>query len=141
MAAVEGRVGATEPPLTTSVDSSKVLPIDGGPGDALPGGGLPRGAVVACTGRRGPLLGMLAAATTAGEWTAVAGWPGLGLLAVAEIGGDLIWLSGHRMHPGARHSTRATAAEPQTLPGVLVRPHAWVARSRARAAADFSRAY
>ncbi|WP_280491985.1 hypothetical protein [Nocardia asiatica] len=89
MAAIDGRVGATEPPLTAIVDSSKVLPIAGGLGDALPGGGLPRGAVVACTGRRGPLLGMLAAATAAGEWTAVVGWPELGLLAVAEMGGDL----------------------------------------------------
>ncbi|MFD8249703.1 hypothetical protein [Nocardia sp. NPDC059691] len=89
MAAIDGRVGATEPPLRAAVDSSRVLSIAGGLGDALPEGGLPRGAVIACTGCKGPLLGMLAAATAAGEWTAVVGLPSLGLLAVAEMGGDL----------------------------------------------------
>ncbi|WP_281917846.1 hypothetical protein [Nocardia sputorum] len=66
-----------------------MLPIPGGLGTVLPEGGLPRGGVVTAVGRLYPLLGLLAAATHAGEWVAVLGGPQLGLLAVAEMGGDL----------------------------------------------------
>ncbi|WP_280258855.1 hypothetical protein [Nocardia abscessus] len=54
---------------------------------------------MACTGRLGPLLGMLAAATDAGKWTAILGYPRLGLLAVAEMGGNLARLA-HIPNPG-----------------------------------------
>ncbi|MEU2043582.1 hypothetical protein [Nocardia niwae] len=99
MAAIPGRVGATEPPPLSPISSSTVIPVPGGLGEALPEGGLPRGGVVACTGRATPLLGLLAAVTAAGEWVAVVGRPQLGLLAFAEMNGDLTRLA-HIPDPG-----------------------------------------
>ncbi|MGY5210078.1 hypothetical protein [Nocardia gipuzkoensis] len=99
MAAIPGRVGATEPPPLPASSSSAVIPVPGGLGEALPEGGLPRGGVVACTGRTTPLLGLLAAVTAAGEWVAVVGRPQLGLLAFVEMNGDLTRLA-HIPNPG-----------------------------------------
>ncbi|MCC3328237.1 hypothetical protein [Nocardia abscessus] len=99
MDAIHGRVGAREAPPMPSTAPAHTLPIPGALGDALPAGGLPRGSLVACTGRLGPLLGLLAAATAAGEWTAVLGCPRLGLLAIAEMGGNLARLA-HIPDPG-----------------------------------------
>ncbi|WP_280478990.1 hypothetical protein [Nocardia asiatica] len=99
MDAIHGRVGARETPPMPTTAPANTLPIPGALGEALPAGGLPRGSLIACTGRLGPLLGLLAAATAAGEWTAVLGCPRLGLLAVAEMGGNLSRLA-HIPHPG-----------------------------------------
>ncbi len=99
MDAIHGRVGAREAPPMPSTAPANTLPIPGALGDALPAGGLPRGSLIACTGRLGPLLGLLAVATAAGEWTAVLGSPRLGLLAVAEMGGNLARLA-HIADPG-----------------------------------------
>lgn len=100
MAAIPGRVGVAEPAPVSTTAPSKLLPIPGGLGAALPEGGLPRGGVITTVGRLYPLLGLLAAATGAGEWVAVLGGPQLGLLAVAEMGGDLSRLA-HIPDPGA----------------------------------------
>ncbi|WP_280303311.1 hypothetical protein [Nocardia abscessus] len=99
MAAIPGRVGATEPPPLSTAASAAVIPVGGGLGEALPEGGLPRGGVVLCTGRATPLLGLLAAVTAAGEWVAVIGRPQLGLLTFTEMSGDLARLA-HIPHPG-----------------------------------------
>jgi hypothetical protein len=77
MAAIPGRVGATDTPPLSPATPAHTLPVPGGLGEALPAGGLPRGSLVACTGRLGPLLGLRAAATAAGEWAAVLGTPQL----------------------------------------------------------------
>ncbi|MGY2087926.1 hypothetical protein [Nocardia gipuzkoensis] len=99
MDAIHGRVGARETPPMPTTAPANTLPIPGALGEVLPAGGLPRGSLIACTGRLGPLLGLLAAATAAGEWTAVLGCPRLGLLAVAEMGGNLSRLA-HISNPG-----------------------------------------
>ena len=65
----------------------------------LPGGGLARGTVVTvvsatpASGATSLLLGLLAAVTAAGDWAAVIGRPGLGLLAATEMGADLARLA------------------------------------------------
>ncbi|MFI5541525.1 hypothetical protein ACIA5H_34595 [Nocardia sp. NPDC051900] len=99
MAAIPGRVGASEPPPLPATASGAVIPVAGGLGEALPERGLPRGGVVACTGRATPLIGLLAAVTAAGEWVAVIGCPRLGLLAFTEMNGDLARLA-HIPDPG-----------------------------------------
>ncbi|MGV9336528.1 hypothetical protein [Nocardia sp. NPDC003726] len=93
MAAIPSRVGASEPPPLSAGSPAAVIPVEGGLGEALPEGGLPRGGVVACTGCITPLLGLLAAVTAAGEWVAVVGQPQLGLLAFTEMNGDLARLA------------------------------------------------
>ena len=50
---------------------------------------LPRGEVVVATGARSLLLGVVAAVTAAGGYTAVVGQPDVGLLAAVEMGADL----------------------------------------------------
>jgi hypothetical protein len=52
----------------------------------LPYGGLRRGATVAVTRGSWLLLAMLAAASRAGSWCGVVGWPEFGGLAAAELG-------------------------------------------------------
>ncbi|MGY2148830.1 hypothetical protein ACW9HM_05070 [Nocardia gipuzkoensis] len=99
MAAIPGRVAAVEQPPMPAAAPSKVLPIPGGLGAALPEGGLPRGGVVTTAGRVYPLLGLIAAATGAGAWVAVLGGAQLGLLAVAGMGGNLARLA-HIPDPG-----------------------------------------
>ncbi|WP_280187119.1 MULTISPECIES: hypothetical protein [Nocardia] len=111
MAAIPGRVGATEPPPLPTNSTSTVIPVPGGLGEALPEGGLPRGGVVACTGRSTPLLGLLAAVTAAGEWVAVVGRPQLGLLAFAEMNGDLARLA---------HIPDLKGEDPLTIAAVLL---------------------
>jgi hypothetical protein len=90
MAAIPGRVGAATTPPVPAAD---VLEIPGGLGEALPDGGLPRGSVLGCTGGGAVLLGLLAAATAAGETAAVLGNPRIGLLAFHEMGGNLARLA------------------------------------------------
>ncbi|WP_067470337.1 hypothetical protein [Nocardia amamiensis] len=111
MAAIPGRIGATEPPPLSAMSSTAVIPVAGGLGEALPEGGLPRGGVVACTGRRTPLVGLLAAVTAAGEWVAVVGQPQLGLLAFTEMNGDLTKLA---------HIPDLKGEDPLTVAAVLL---------------------
>ncbi len=111
MAAIPGRVGSIEPPPLPTSSASTVIPVPGGLGEALPEGGLPRGGVVACTGRSTPLLGLLAAVTAAGEWVAVIGQPQLGLLAFTEMNGDLTRLA---------HIPDLKGEDPLTIAAVLL---------------------
>lgn len=55
----------------------------------LPGGGLRRGSTVSVLGSTSLVLALLAEATQAGSWAAVAGTPDVGLVAAAELGIDL----------------------------------------------------
>lgn len=63
-----------------------VLPVRPDVAELLPAGGLPLGSTVAVDGSSRLLLIMLAAASEAGSWVAVVGWPDLGLLAAHECG-------------------------------------------------------
>ena len=66
--------------------SSPVLPVLPELAGLLPYGGLRRGATVAVTRGSWLLLAMLAAASRAGSWCGVVGWPEFGGLAAAELG-------------------------------------------------------
>ncbi|PPJ02555.1 hypothetical protein [Nocardia cyriacigeorgica] len=101
MATISGRVGAT---TGSGVAEMDVIGVDGGLGDLLPNRGLARGSTVACP--RGVVLaGLLASATGPGQQpAAVVGGAQLGLVAVAEMGGDLSRL--HLVDP-----TRADVVE------------------------------
>jgi hypothetical protein len=90
MAAIPGRVGAE---ARTPRSAADVIAVPGGLGEVLPDGGLARGSVVGYTGGGYVLLGLLAAATGAGQSAAVVGAPQLGLLAFEEMGGDLARLA------------------------------------------------
>ncbi|MFD0366343.1 hypothetical protein ACFQZZ_33340 [Nocardia sp. GCM10030253] len=129
MAAIPGRVAAeATPPATTAAD---VLPIGGGLGELLPNGGLPRGAVVGCTGGGSVLLGLLAAATAAGESVAVLGNPRAGWLAFHEMGGRLDRLA-HIPDPGPDPMAVA-AVLLEGVPVVVLDMAGSAAPSRARA--------
>jgi hypothetical protein len=92
MAAVSGRMGrghtaqhrveevipGSKSLLTTLELQGELLPVE-----------LPRGEVVVTTGARSLLLGVVAAVTAAGGYTAVVGQPDVGLLAAVEMGADL----------------------------------------------------
>jgi hypothetical protein len=69
-----------------SYAAERVLPVRDGLAELMPWGGLRRGSTVAVRGSAALLLALLAAATAAGSWAAVAGLPGLGVLAAAELG-------------------------------------------------------
>lgn len=96
MAGIQGQVGAE---ARTPRSATDVIAVGGGLGEVLPDGGLARGSVVNCTGGGYVLLGLLAAATGAGQSAAVVGAPRLGLLAFEEMGGDLARLA-HIPDPG-----------------------------------------
>ncbi|MFC4124840.1 hypothetical protein [Nocardia rhizosphaerae] len=66
-----------------------LLPVPAPLAELLPGGGLPKGAVVAYSGAHSLLAGLLAAVTGDGGYAAVVGLPRLGLLAAAEMGAQL----------------------------------------------------
>lgn len=65
------------------------LPVPSALAGLLPGGGLPKGAVVAYSGAGSLLTGLLAEMTASGGYAAAIGLPRLGLLAAAEMGADL----------------------------------------------------
>lgn len=96
MAAIPGRVGAEAPTPRSAAD---VIAVPGGLGAVLPDGGLACGSVVGYAGGGYVLLGLLAAATGAGQSAAVVGAPRLGWLAFEEMGGDLARLA-HIPDPG-----------------------------------------
>ncbi len=73
----------------TARETRETLPVPSALAGLLPGGGLAEGTVVSYAGARSLLTGLLAAATAHGRHAAVAGLPGLGLLAAAEMGADL----------------------------------------------------
>ncbi|MFD2490424.1 hypothetical protein [Amycolatopsis jiangsuensis] len=63
-----------------------MLPVTPALADLLPGAGLRRGSTVVVHGSTSLLFGLLAEATVAGAWVAVAGVPALGVAAAAEHG-------------------------------------------------------
>jgi len=133
IAAVPGKVGATTPTPTAPTAGRRpadVIAVPGDLGSVLPEGGLARGSVVGCSSGS-LLLGLLAAATQAGEWAAVLGNPRLGLLAFHEMGGNLERLA-HIADPGP-DPLAVTAVLLDGL-GVVVLDHPGTAApSRARA--------
>lgn len=88
MAAVpsRGESAGRHPAVREQRDS---LPVPPALADLLPGGGLGRGTVVSYAGARSLLAGLLASVTAHGKHAAVAGLPGFGLLAAAEMGAEL----------------------------------------------------
>ncbi|WP_216913536.1 hypothetical protein [Nocardia noduli] len=136
IAAVPGKVGATTAspaaPSPGVQPPPEVIEVPGDLGSVLPAGGLARGSVVGCTS--GSLLvGLLAAATQAGEWAAMVGNPRLGLLAFHEMGGDLERLA-HIADPGP-DPLAVTAILLDGLGVVVLDYPGTVAPSRARAVA------
>ena len=73
-------------PVTFARD--RVLPVDPALAPLLPEGGLMRGSIVGCQGPTAlsAALGLVAAASAAGSWLAVAGISSLGLRAASELG-------------------------------------------------------
>ncbi|MEU0794580.1 hypothetical protein ABZ342_31355 [Amycolatopsis sp. NPDC005961] len=69
--------------------TGKVLPVVPALAGLLPAGGLRRGSTVAVHGGTSLVFALLAEATSAGSWAAVAGLPSLGLAAASEYGVDL----------------------------------------------------
>jgi hypothetical protein len=67
-------------------DPPAILPVLPELASLLPSGGLRRGATVAVTSGSWLLLALMAAASRAGSWCGVVGWPDLGGLAAAELG-------------------------------------------------------
>jgi RecA/RadA recombinase len=89
----------------------RVLAVPGPLGALVPGGAVQRGTVTTVTGAAGAggtslALGLVAAATAAGEWAAAVDLPGtLGGLAARECGVELSRFVVVRDVPGARWST------------------------------------
>src|SRR5690606_29577253 len=83
MAAVPGRGESASGRRPTARETREALPVPPALAGLLPGGGLAEGTVVSYAGARSLLTGLLAAATAHGRHAAVAGLPGLGLLAAA----------------------------------------------------------
>jgi hypothetical protein len=104
----------------------QLLPVLPALGALVPGGGLPRGAVVtvAAAGRAGGSttlsFSLLAAATAAGSWCASVGVADAGLLALAEMGLDLDRLV-LVPHPAGRWA-EAAAGLLEGMDAVLVCP-------------------
>lgn len=96
IARVPSRVGTATRIETPGHD---VLRAPGALGSLLPGGGLAPGTITTCS-RGSVLVSLLAAATSSGEYAAVVGYRGLGLLAATEMGADLSRLA-HIPDPGA----------------------------------------
>lgn len=67
----------------------ELLPVPPALAGLLPGGGVPKGSVVAYSGTGSLLTGLLAEVTRSGGYAAAIGLPRLGLLAAAEMGADL----------------------------------------------------
>lgn len=92
MAAVSGKVGGRrgvgEHPAEVVPRPEYLLPVPEVLAGALPGG-LPRGTVAVLSGAGSLPVSMAAAVTAGGGHVAVVGLPGFGLLAAAEMGGDL----------------------------------------------------
>ncbi|MFG1794294.1 hypothetical protein [Nocardia sp. NPDC049149] len=90
MAAIPGRgeAAAERMPLDTALRRES-LAVPPALASLLPGGGLAKGSVVAYTGARSLLAGLVAAVTADGGHAAVVGVPRLGLLAAVEMGAQL----------------------------------------------------
>lgn len=80
----EQRVGVVHRDQVVTLAPSAPAPLT----DLLPGGDLPRGAVSTVLGSA-TLTGWLLGATQGDGWAAVAAWPDLGAVALAEAGVDL----------------------------------------------------
>jgi hypothetical protein len=72
-----------------STGEEKLLPVPDELADLLPFGGLQRGTAVVVDGSTSLLLALLSEASRTGAWTAMVGFPRLGVLAAAEAGIDL----------------------------------------------------
>ncbi|MGH8881370.1 MAG: hypothetical protein ACRD0P_29145, partial [Stackebrandtia sp.] len=86
-----GQVAGVVSPIGVSraSDFERVLPVCAQLAKVLPERGLRRGAAVSVTASPSLLITLIAEASAAGAWCAVAGLPSLGLLACAEAGIDL----------------------------------------------------
>ncbi|WP_067832999.1 hypothetical protein [Nocardia lijiangensis] len=94
MAAVPGRGESAVARVPLAEDMRREpLPVPRALAELLPEGGLGKGSVVACTGARSLLAGLLAAVTEHGGHAAVVGVPRFGLLAAAEMGAELARLA------------------------------------------------
>lgn len=89
MAAVPSRGESAAGRRPAPPERRETLPVPPALAGLLPGGGLAKGTVVSYAGARSLLTGLLAVATAQGRHAAVAGLPGFGLLAAAEMGADL----------------------------------------------------
>jgi hypothetical protein len=114
----------------------RVLPVGGGLGGLLPGGGLRRGSVAVLDGPCGAgvtsvALSVAAAVTTAGEWAAVLDDGTLGGVAAAEAGVALERLAVVRRVPASRWATVVAALlDGASLVVAAVPPHARVGDAR-----------
>ncbi|PFG43005.1 hypothetical protein ATJ88_1682 [Isoptericola jiangsuensis] len=87
-----GEQGRRRAPLVVPADQPPpraTLPVHPALAALLPGGVLPLGGVLAVQGSTSLLLGLLAAPSHGGAWTALVGAPAVGLLAAADAGLDL----------------------------------------------------
>jgi hypothetical protein len=83
------RLGSVRPGDDEALPGDGILPVLPALRELLPAGGLPRGSVVAA-GRWSLLcLALIAGASAAGAWCAVAGLPQFGAVAAADAGLDL----------------------------------------------------
>ena len=88
-AGTAGKAGAQLRRPRELVPGAGVLPVAPVLAELFPGGGLPRGAVVAVESSPALLLALLAQASADGSWCAVVGMPQLGLVAAHEAGLEL----------------------------------------------------
>lgn len=99
----------------------RLLDVPGPLGDLIPGGGVPRGAVIGLEGPRGSgrtslALSLAASATAEGSWAAVVGIE-IGGLAAAEIGVDLEHLI--VVHPSGSNSSDSNSRSNTSWPVVI----------------------
>ncbi len=121
--AVPPALAARVRPLSATGD--QLLPLSEALAPLLPGGALRRGTTVVVTGHEGLgattlAFGLLAAATAAGGWCAVAGVADPGAVALAELGVDL-WRLALVPAPGSRWAD-TVAALVDGLDVVVVHP-------------------
>ncbi|MEV0293341.1 hypothetical protein [Nocardia sp. NPDC050710] len=94
MAAIPGRGESAAVRIPRAAELRREsLPVPPALAELLPDGGLGKGSVVAYTGARSLLAGLLAAVTEHGGHAAVVGVPRFGLLAAVEMGAELARLA------------------------------------------------
>lgn len=125
------RLGERARPVTLA--GQQVLPVAPALAPLLPDGTLARGSSVAVSGPGATslALGLVAAASAAGSWTAVVGAPDLGMVAAAEAGLALERTVLVAPPPPERWGT-VVAALAETVELVLVRPPGRVRPADAR---------
>jgi len=88
-AELSARRAPGSPGRPDSAEEGTLLPVPDELADLLPLGGLQRGTAVVVDGSTSLLLALLSEASRTGAWTAMVGFPRLGVLAAAEAGIDL----------------------------------------------------